>query len=519
MELIEDQHDADVRHELAETDHAVGSAAPARRRWVFVAAAAVAVAGGAALWLSASRAASEPSVALAVPAGSLEAARTSLRASGIAFEFRGGTIWVSSRDAARAIEAATVRPRANAVADTLADESVFASGESSRARRTAATIRELESAISMQPGVERASVVLGEPSRSVGPGSAGGASASVTVVMRVGAMPQDLVDAVAVLVSGATPGLRPESVAVIDARAGRVRPVRDASARALADAAREREERSATLLSALLDELPGATVRVREAAPGASVVTVEIPRPLASARAALEANGDIDEYLRTERERIVEQFEPFTGGAAACATAVSVVLGPDPGEEFVAVASPERPYSAGTPAQQREQEAAERERSMPLGSTTQPSFPYSWAIVAVAGVAALAWWTWHRPRLATAGAPVDAAGVPDFDLEPLPGADASEAVRASGSDAAAVVGRWVEAGDADRAARLVVALDAAAAASVLKALPVAQVQQVTAALGSIDSPGHHELSDAVDAFMAEMGAAAGGGYRAGHEAP
>ena len=518
MELIEDQHDADVRHELAEVEDAAGSAGPPRRRWPFVAAAAVAIAGGAALWISASRSASDPSVALAVPAGSIEAARTSLRASGIASEFRGGAIWVSSQDAARAIEVAAARPRANAVADTLAEESVFASGESSRARRTAATIRELESAISMQPGVERASVVLGEPSRAGGPGTAGGASASVTVVMRAGPMPQDLVDAVAVLVSGATPGLRPESVAVIDARAGRVRPVRDAAARALADAAREREERSAALLSALLDELPGASVRVRETAPGASVVTVELPRALAAARAEFESGGDIDAYLRTERERIVAQFEPFTGGPSACATAVSVVLGPDPGDEFVAVAAPERPYSAGTPAQQREQDAAERERSMPLGSSAAPSFPYSWAVVAAAGAAALAWWTWHRPRLAAAGVPVEAPGVPDFDLDPLPGADASEAVRNSAIEAARVVGDWIEAGDADRAARLVVALDAAAAAAVLKALPVPQVQQVTAALGTIDSPGHEDLADAVDAFMAEMGAAARAGYRHGPEA-
>lgn len=518
MELIEDQHDADVRHELAEVDDAAAPSASGRRRWMFIAAAAAAVAGGAALWVSVSRAPGAAPVALAVPAGSLEAARAALRASGIAFEFRGGSLWVSPADAARAIEAATSRPRANAVADTLADESVFASGESSRARRTAATIRELESAIAMQPGVERASVVLAEPARAAAPGMPGSASASVTVAMRSGTMPQDLVDAVAVLVSGATPGLRPESVAVIDARAGRVRPVRDAAARALADSAREREERSATLLSALLHDLPGATVRVREAAPGASVVTVEIPRPLAAVRAELEAGGDVDAYLQAERERIAAQFEPFTSGAAACATAVSVVLGPDSGDEFVAVAAPERPYSTGTPAQLREQAAAERERSLPLGSAAAPSFPHSWAIVAAAGVAALAWWTWQRPRLAPAGAPIEAAEVPDFDLEPLPGADASEAVRSSASDAARVLGAWVEGGDADRAARLVVALDAAAAATVLKALPVQQVQQVTAALGSIDSPGHDELAEAVDAFMAEMGAAPGAGYRQVNEA-
>jgi hypothetical protein len=518
MELLEDQNDADVRHELAESGDGDGSSPSPRRAWVV--AAAVLAAAGAVGWLVLAReAGSRPDVALAVPAASVEGARVALRSAGIAHEFRGGTLWVSEADTQRAIEAASMRPRGNAVAETLADESVFASGESARARRTAATIRELEAAIGMQPGVERASVVLGEPARTAAPGMPGGGSASVTVSMRAGAMTQDLVDAVAVLVAGACPGMRPESVAVIDAGAGRVRTVRDASARALADTAREREDRFASLLRALLADLPGASVRVREAAAGSVVATVELPRSLAATRAELETSGDLDAYLGLERERIESRIAPFEGGDLACAAAVNLVLAPEPAGEFVAVVAPEAPYSADMPARQREQSAAERERSLPLGSAPAPGFPYAWAMVAAAGLAAFAWWTWHRPRAALAGVASEDAGVPDFDLEPLPGAEASEAVMGRTSDAAAVVGAWVDGGDAERAARLVVALDASAAAAVLKALPVGQVQQVTSALGGIDSPSREELADAVDGFLADLGPARAGGYRQGSRIP
>jgi flagellar motor switch protein FliG len=68
---------------------------------------------------------------------------------------------------------------------------------------------------------------------------------------------------------------------------------------------------------------------------------------------------------------------------------------------------------------------------------------------------------------------------------------------------AAIVRSWLDAGRADRAARLVVALDAPAATALLQALPVACVQRVTAALGSLDAPTHAELSDAVRAFLDE----------------
>jgi flagellar motor switch protein FliG len=69
------------------------------------------------------------------------------------------------------------------------------------------------------------------------------------------------------------------------------------------------------------------------------------------------------------------------------------------------------------------------------------------------------------------------------------------------------------------AARLVVALDAPASAAVLRAMPVAQVQRVTEALGTLDAVGHDDLAEAVDAFLAEVGEQGAGGYRGGPEAP
>jgi hypothetical protein len=75
--------------------------------------------------------------------------------------------------------------------------------------------------------------------------------------------------------------------------------------------------------------------------------------------------------------------------------------------------------------------------------------------------------------------------MPAFDEEPIPGSEASDAVRAAPEEAATVVRAWIDGGDVERAARLVVALDASAAATILHALPVTHVQQVTAALSTL----------------------------------
>ena len=460
-------------------------------------------------------------VALAVPAGGIEMARGALARAGISAQLQDGSLWVDAQDARRAAEAAVPKSSANAVASALEDESIFASGESSRARRLAATIKTLEATIVMQPGVERASVVVGDAPRSFAPGAASGATAAVTVGMRSGAMPQDLVDAVAVMVAGACQGVKPESVAIIDAVSGRVRTVRDVNARAMADIVHAREEHAAELVTALLADIPGVSVRVRESEGGAVVATIEVPRSVAVARAEAEAGGDMTQYMELERSRIADRVEPVITAPGSRVSAVALSIAAEPEWDRVAVTQPAEPYSVQSPVRTQVEASAARERATPLGSTNAANgFPYGWALLALGGLAGFAWWTWARPRGAATATNDDdnETAMPAFDEEPLPGADASEAVRSAPEQSAFVVRGWIDTGDTDRAARLLVALDAGAAAAILQALPVTHVQRATNALGALDAPGHEELAEAVRSFFEDLEMAPEGGYRDAHEA-
>lgn len=460
-------------------------------------------------------------VALAVPTGGIDTARGALARAGITAQFEDGALWVDAQDARRAAEAAAPKSSANAVATALEDESIFASGESSRARRLAATIKTLEATIIMQPGVERASVVVGDAPRSFAPGAASGATAAVTVGMRSGAMPQDLVDAVAVMVAGACQGVKPESVAIIDAVSGRVRTVRDVNARVMADIVHAREEHAAELVTALLADIPGVSVRVRESEGGAVVATVEVPRSVAVARAEAEAGGDMTQYMDLERSRIADRVEPFLTAPGSRVSAVALSIAPEPEWDRVAVTQPAEPYSVQSQVRTQVEASAARERATPLGSTNAANgFPYGWALLALGGLAGFAWWTWARPRGAARETNEDDSepAMPAFDEEPLPGADASEAVRSAPEQSAFVVRGWIDTGDTDRAARLLVALDAGAAAAILQALPVTHVQRATNALGALDAPGHEELAEAVRSFFEDLEMAPEGGYRDAHEA-
>ena len=518
MDMIEDDNVDAGRQEIVE----YGAPAPVRSippqwRGAALAVAAVALAGGA--WIALRPAEAASRVALAIPAGSIESVRANLARAGIACEVRGGALWVQASDAPRAADAAMPRSSANAVAAALEDESVFASGESSRARRLGATIKTLEQSIAMQPGVERATVVVSDAPRSFAPGASGGAGASVTVAMRSGTMPQDLVDAVAVMVAGACGGMRPESVAIIDAGSGRVRSVRDADARVRADVSRAREERASELVTALLSDIPGVSVRVHEGEGGAMVAAIELPHSVAITRAEYEAGGDLARYLDIERTRVAERLDLFLSAPGAQVCAVSVALAPQAESEHVVSARPVDAYSASNPARIETDEAAARERGMPLGgSGAAQGFPIGWAFAALAGVAALAWWAWRRPAPAGSAALAAEVAMPAFDEEPIPGSEASDAVRAAPEEAATVVRAWIDGGGVERAARLVVALDASAAASILQALPVTHVQQVTAALSTLDAPEHAELQEAVQSFLEELELGDVGDYRAAHEA-
>jgi hypothetical protein len=492
MELIEDQSDDAGREEAA------GSPPDARAWWTrpaFVAASLALVAGLGVLAWAGSRGPAD--VAVAVPAGSAERVRGALAEAGIHAEVREGMLWVSAADAPRAAAAAQPGPAPNAVAQALEDESIFASGETSRARRTAAVIRELESSIAMQPGVARASVVLGDAGRPGAPGSSSGPTASVTVRMRSGAMGDDLVDAVAVLVAGACPGMRPESVAIVDAGAGRVRQVRGAAERASAAARIAREERLARFVDAALVDVPGASAQVAEAEGGSFVAQVRLPRSAAA-----------------EQARIAESLEPILAVAGGCPVTLSFVVA-DAGTFGVERTPPEAPLAGAVPAPGPE----DPDRSRPLGRPGSASdVPLGWGIAAALGVGVLAWWSWSRRRsggLAAAAAAAEAE-VPDFDEEPVPGAEASDAVRAAPAAAAAVLGRWLDAGYDELTARLVVALDASASASVLRALAASHVERVTEALGALDTVSREDLADAVESFLTEFPGP--GGYRAPAEA-
>lgn len=475
-----------------------------------VAALAAAVAGIA--WIGRTPA-PEP-VALAVPAASVGPARLALQRASVAFEVREGAVWVAPGDVARAIEAVSASAETNAVADALGNESIFSSAESLRARRTAATIRMLESSIAMQPGVARASVVVGEPGRTPGLGAASTGTASVTVAMRSGAMPQDLVDAVAMLVSGACPGVRPESVVIVDAGEGRVRAVRPSQERANAEAVHERERRTAALVSALVSDLPGATVDVREAGHGAMVTTVSLPQSLAAARAGIEADGDLGAWLESERARIADRIDPFVlpEAGAACGGAVVLALVPErvaavPGPDGAMAedrAAPAGELSSAAPMR-TVREAEARERATPLGtvpSSVSSPLPAAFAVVGLAAVGIAGWWAWRRTAARRIPVSAEPTGSP-IEEDHVHGVEASEAVRDAVGASAAIVRSWLDAGRSERAARLVVALDAPAATALLQALPVACVQRVTAALGSLDAPTHAELSDAVRAFLDE----------------
>ena len=495
------------------TDGGDAVASPWRRRIGVVA--GVVVAASAAAGFLAWRASQDaPAVAVALAGIEPAAARERLAAASIRCEVRDGAAWVAQADVRRAVAAcaAAARP-GNPVADALADESIFASGESVRARRTAATLRMLESAIAMQPGVERASVVVGEPVRTAGPGAGAGGAASVTVSMRSGRMSQDLVDAVAMLVAGACPGVRPESVVIVDAGEGRVRAARDAAVRAQVDAARARESAAEAVIASLLADLPVSDVRVRESAQGAVVATVELSRDEAMELARGAGTG-IAEWVAAERERSQERVAPFVGVHDGCAFALQVVVAPAEvlraasGESVAAGAEstrPDAPMGARAPAA-----SAPDERSMPLGpSTSAGGFPTLWLALLLCGaVAAVAAW-WMRARRHAQAA---VAGRWEGDEDPVPGADGpalehselSADVAREVEASARLLSHWASGGRGVEAAHVVVALDAASASAVLQAMPVAQVNAVTAALSTLESPAPGEIDAAARRFAAEL---------------
>lgn len=113
-------------------------------------------------------------------------------------------------------------------AELLKEQNWWESGEQGRRRMLIATQDVLGKAISTQPWVQTATVIISTPSQPRGFGrSREKASASVNVVMAQGTLDQRKSDAIVGLVSGAVSGLDAKDVIVIDAVAGRQWKVRD----------------------------------------------------------------------------------------------------------------------------------------------------------------------------------------------------------------------------------------------------------------------------------------------------
>lgn len=513
--------------ELYAGDGAAGMPAAARPAWArpaALAACALALGGAAYLWWPRQ---AVPDAMLAVSPDQAASARAALASAGIPCASRDGALWVAPADARRAAAALSQdRQQPNALAGAIAEESVFASSDATRARRQAAVMQSLESAIRQQPGVARAQVVIADAPRGAAPGTATGGSAAVTVAMRSGAMPQDLVDAVATLVAGACPGIRAEQVAIVDSAAGRVRHPRSADARAAADAVRTREEQAAATVASVLADVVDARVEVRESPSGGVVATVELPRAWAIARAEAEQGGDLDAFAARQRDRIRAQVEPFLAcpsGPCPVVVAVRIAAESVAGPAYEASA-PDPGYSGRSAAQVAVADAAARERRTPLGPSVvaESPVPVAWWIAGVAGLAVVAWFAWRRPWAAPAAVGSDPVGADvegDEDVGPAVASEAADLVRRNPAAAASIVAGWVDGGFESRAAHLVVVLDSDAAALLLGELPVDAVRRVTDALGELDAPSPDELADASEGFLEEFEVARdGGAYRGGSEA-
>lgn len=505
-------------HQLHQTDEAPAlpgeSAAPPRALWQQVSPRTLLVlAMGAAVvalvaYATLRNAGAERRVPLAVPAATAAAAGHAVEVAGIRVEWRDGHPWVASADAQRAAQAAAQtssgRPARTA---TQPEESPFLSTEAARARRMAGTMAALEDMVRAHAGVADARVVLAEGSRPGAPGSAySGPTGAVTVTMESGEMSQDLVDAVAGLVSGAVPGLPADHVTVIDAKANRQRTPRSVAERQVLEQRRERERTLAEQLQELLPELPNMRVSVNLEAPGT---------PRALIRGGM---GSTDpDAIRAQAEVILCEA---CGGVLPLVTVVEDGPAADP--------RPLRIETAGAQDAMGQQVAAavSRERATPLGpapgaATAGGLTDWLWPVVAFAaiGIGAL-YWRRVNPRSASAQAGAalgtDPASDDATEDESEPGvpahaaasavalADASDAVRAEPTQAVAVVRGWLDAGLDTRAAELVVALDAGAAGALLRAMPQEMVNRVTGALADLHTPTAQDLTDACSALTEEM---------------
>ncbi len=537
-----------MHHELdadGAEENALLAVSPSRKAiWIgaaALAAAIVAYGGWAALR-------SEPRLPLAVQRANAASAGAAVEHAGVSVEWREGHPWVKVADAGKAAEIASdalvqVR-REHPAAGALADESVFLSTESARARRLIATMSAVEQMIEAQAGVLHARVVLAEAGRPGSPGSAySGATAAVTVTTESGEMSQDLVDAVAAMVSGSVPGLSVDRVAVIDSKSNRQRTPRSASARQAADQRRERERELGELVRSAL---PGGsdaqvTVRMDDSGTPHAVVTLSY----AYGMRVLESSGSaaVEETLLVEEDRVGSLAQTLLANQEGCAARVTVSVArvPDSGAQVASSAGMQRDGTVASRVESPHPQGAagsavaasvDRERTLPLGPTRASANAWdagtlilvALAIGAVAAGLAIASRRSRRAAeaaLAHAGAeegepvaapPLNQELIASEQFEETPrtvayeesAAEASDAVRADPTHAAVVLRSWLETGFDARVAHLVVALDSGAAGALLRALPATHVNRVTIALAELGTPTGRELGLATEALTQEL---------------
>ena len=256
-----------------------------------------------------------------------------LEERGITHEDRGTSVLVPTdqRHAilAQLTESNVVNAQSIDFATLVEQESPFRSQDQSYKLWLTAKMNELSKIISKFSGVKRASVVISdEQRRGIGIGASHRPpSATVTVEMVSGEMPQSLVDAVAATVVGGHAGLKLQNVTITDANGGRRRQPKtdeDLAASTYLDHKMRTDQAIRGLIESTLSFIPGVVVSVN-----AQVVVYEEER---------HAESFTDPVIgpRAERNSTVASTTAAPGGEPGIRTntGVSVATGGSRGSTY-----------------------------------------------------------------------------------------------------------------------------------------------------------------------------------------
>ncbi|HWB19050.1 MAG TPA: hypothetical protein VG711_02030 [Phycisphaerales bacterium] len=205
-----------------------------------------------------------------VSADARNAVKGELQSRGINFEDKGGDLYVPIEQKYAVL--ATLSERSLLAPDQInfeklvADDSPFRSRDQNKQRYLVAKMHVLEGMISSMSGIDRATVVLDQPDRLTGIGSASiQPSAAVSIWTKGDELSQTQVDAIARLVSGAQAGMKVNQVMVVDARTGKAMAARtddQTSSGAYMDVKRAAEQHAHDTLASAVRYIPGAMIAV-----------------------------------------------------------------------------------------------------------------------------------------------------------------------------------------------------------------------------------------------------------------